>query len=252
MIDLHSHILPNIDDGAKDDQAALEMAKQAVAHGIRIVAATPHYLNLSWEFIQQKTAEFNSLLDQNQIDLEVVSGAELFVDPNIINMEKELIPTYNATGKYALIEFPMLELPVYTDDVLFSLKVKGITPIIAHPERYRAVIENPNKVIDWIDAGCLIQMNSGSLIGTFGKKIKQVSEIMIQNRMVHFIASDAHSTGQRGFHLNKCVETCKRLIAEKDVDKLVKINPSLVIAGEPIDIPDVIRYRSRRRFWLFR
>lgn len=252
MIDLHTHILPGVDDGAKDMEQALDMARQAAAHGVKTVAATPHFLNVTWSEIKEKTAYFQQVVRENGIALDVVVGAEIYVDPELIDLPADEIPTYNDAGRYCLIEFPMLELPPYIDQVLFSLQVKGITPIIAHPERYQAVIRNPNLAAGWIEAGCLIQMNANSILGLFGEKVKQTSKIMLQHNMVHVLASDAHSTGRRGFYLDRCVEAAQRLVAPADIEKLVSTNPALVIAGEPVEIPEVRIYRPRKRLWFFR
>lgn len=252
MIDLHSHILPGIDDGAKDLEMALEMAQQAVARGIKAVAATPHYLKVTWSEVKNKTNELRLLLTDHGIELEVIAGAELYIDPMFIDLPAGEIPTYNDTGRYCLVEFPMMEFPAYIDQVLFSLQVKGITPIIAHPERYQRVIREPNLVAEWIEAGSLIQMNANSVLGLFGEKVIKTSRIMLEHNMVHFIASDAHSTGRRGFCLDSAAEAAAKIIAPDDVEKLVSSNPALVIAGEPIDIPEVRYYRPRKRFWFFR
>lgn len=252
MIDLHAHILPGIDDGARDDSMALEMAQQAVERGVKIVAATPHYLgDPDWNSIKSMVEELNQKLAKNNIQLQVVSGAELFIDPDLEKMTKEQIPTYNDNGRYCLIEFPMLDLPYYVDQVLFSLSVKGITPIIAHPERYHYVGEDPNIVSTWIDSGCLLQMNAGSVLGVFGKSIKKTAEIMLKHDMVHILASDAHSANRRSFILDQCVIEAGKLVSTENVARLVETYPQLVIAGEAVEVTAPRVYRPRKRFWLF-
>lgn len=251
MVDLHTHILPGVDDGARDTAETLEMARQAAGRQIRVVAATPHFLGMEWDQIKAETEKLRKLLADHQIDLMVTAGAELLIDPALIDLAKEEIPTYNDAGRYCLIEFPMLELPPYAEQVFFSLQVKGITPIIAHPERNREVIADPNLAAHWIESGCLIQINANSLLGSFGPQVQRVSEIMLKHHMAHFIASDAHSAGRRGFHLGCSVEKAQRLIASEIAAKLVSTNPARVIAGEPVEVPEVIRYRQQRRFWNF-
>ncbi len=251
MIDLHTHILPGIDDGARDAAMALRMAQQAVERGIEVVAATPHFMNLTWDQVRAETEKLRKLLADHRISLTVVAGAELFVDPGLMDLAKDNIPTYNDAGKYCLIEFPMLELPSYIDQVLFSLQVKGITPIIAHPERNRVVIREPNLVAHWIGSGCLIQINANSLLGNFGADVQRIAEIMLQHQMVHFIASDAHSVNNRGFYLDRSVESAWRLVTRETAALLVSGNPARVIAGEQVEVPEVISYRPQRRFWNF-
>lgn len=251
MIDLHCHILPCVDDGANDMAVALQMAEQAVAQQISIIAATPHFHDLTWQIIRQKVEQLNQAINDHEIDLQVIPGAELFVDPDISNMEIDDIPTYNNNGRYCLIEYPMWQTPHYDQQVLFSLKVKGITPIIAHPERYKSVIDNPNIISKWVDNQCLIQINAGSVVGMFGETIKETAEILLEHKMVHLIASDAHSAGRRGFMLSRSYDRACELIGRHAATELVDKNPSLVIEGGAIRVPDVIEYQRRKRFWFF-
>ena len=111
LIDLHAHILPGLDDGASDRVEALAMARQAVEHQIQVVAATPHFIDLTWDHVKNEAAKLGELLAAHHVDLTVVPGAELFIDLDLTGLAKEEIPTYNDAGKYCLIEFPMMELP---------------------------------------------------------------------------------------------------------------------------------------------
>ncbi len=251
MIDLHSHILPGYDDGAKDISESLAMAKQAAKHQITILAATPHYQGQDWLMIQSRVNELNERIKQACINLRVIPGAELYIDPQLITTPKEDIPTYNDNGRYCLLELPMFDLPHYVDQVLFTLQVKGIIPVIAHPERYGVVIADPNIIKKWIDNGCLIQMNTNSILGMFGDKVKQTSEILIKHQMVHLVASDAHSLGRRGFNLHSAADYLGKIIGEEKTVRLVQKNPDLIIAGEPVPVPEVLAYKPRKRFWLF-
>lgn len=252
MIDLHSHILPSIDDGAANISVSLAMAKQAVEHQISVLAATPHFRRgVSWAVIKDQVEQLNLTLQQHNIDLKVIPGAELFVDPDLINCDKEAIPTYNDNGRYCLLEFPMLEIPHYVEQVLFSLKVKGITPVIAHPERYKEIIKDPNIAANWVETGCLIQVNAGSLTGMFGEKIQKTSKLMLEHKMVHLIASDAHSPNRRGLILDQGYKSAVKIIGDEDAWNLVKTTPEAIVAGSSVDIPEVLNYRRRKRFWFF-
>lgn len=252
MYDLHSHILPGVDDGARDLETALEMARLAVDKGITTLAATPHWdLVFDWKLIKQRVEELAVCFQQENISLKLVPGAELFMDYNLVNLSKEQIPTYNNNGQYCLLEFPMFEIPNYSDDVIFSLKVKGITPIIAHPERYKNVAEDPNLIKRWIDNGCLMQMNAGSVTGMFGERIQKISEILLEHQMVHIMASDAHSTGRRGFVLQEGADRVEALIGVEQKDLLVVGNPGAVVAGEQLEVPEALSYKPRKRFWFF-
>lgn len=145
----------------------------------------------------------------------------------------------------------MLEIPRYVEQVLFSLKVKGITPVIAHPERYKEVIKDPNIIANWVDTGCLIQVNAGSFTGMFGEKVKKTSELMLEHKMVHVIASDAHTPNRRGIILDQGYEHAAKIIGEEEAWSLVKTIPEAIVTGNPIEISEVITYHRRKRFWFF-
>ncbi|HHT74311.1 MAG TPA: hypothetical protein GX008_11435 [Firmicutes bacterium] len=252
MIDLHTHILPGVDDGAEDLVEALQMAEEAVKGGVTVVAATPHFFQLpDWGKIQALAADLQTELDRAGIGLKVVPGGELFMDIEIIDMAVGQIPTYGANGRYCLVEFPLQQVPLYVEQVFFSLQTKGITPIIAHPERYLAVVNDPNLVLHWIELGCAVQMNSGSILGRFGQKILETARILLEHNMVHVLATDGHGIQRRGMNLPKAFAAVEKLIGAERALQLVKGNPELIIKGEPISFAEARRYKKKKRFWIF-
>ena len=252
MIDLHTHILPGVDDGAEDLTEALDMARTALANGINIIAATPHFFQIpNWERIQALTEDLQQELDKAGIGVKLVAGSELFIDIEILEMPQNLIPTYAANGKYCLIELPLQQVPMYFEHVVFSLQTKGITPIIAHPERYLAVVRDPNLILQWIDIGCLIQMNSGSILGRFGQKIQETAKILLDHNMVHLLASDGHAVSRRGMNLHKAYVEVEKLIGTEKTMQLVQGNPELIIHGKPLPAAEAQPYQKKERFWFF-
>lgn len=228
------------------------MAEEAARGGITVVAATPHFFQLpDWGKIQSLTAQLQEEIHQAGIDLKVVPGGELFMDIEIIDMALGQIPTYAGNGRYCLVEFPLQQVPLYAEQVIFSLQTKGITPIIAHPERYLAVVNDPNLVLHWIELGCAVQMNSGSILGRFGQKILETSKILLEHNMVHVLATDGHGFSRRGMNLPKAYEAVEKLIGAERARPLVKDNPELIIQGEPISLEGAQRYQKRKRFWIF-
>ena len=233
MIDLHTHILPGIDDGPPDLETAVAMARYGQENGLTAVAATPHIDALAdWGTIKTRVEELQGELAKENIELNIISGAELFVDVALLDMEVDQIPTYGDRGEYCLLELPMYQTPVYTDQVIFSLQTKGITPIIAHPERYSAVIDDPNLVLEWLEAGCLIQMNSGSILGRFGAKIKETAEIMLSHNMVQLVASDSHGLERRSLNLKETYNELVEIVGPEQARALVETNPKAMLAGE--------------------
>lgn len=252
MIDLHTHILPAVDDGAADLETALAMGRHGAERGLRVVAATPHFLGkLTWTEVQRRVEELNTEFSQAQISVELVAGGELMLDPVLFELEPDQIPTYGAKGKFCLIEFPLSQLPVYADEVLFDLQTKGITPIIAHPERYRAVAEDPNLVLHWLEQGCLTQVNTGSILGRFGSSAQKTAEILLTHDLAQFVASDAHGVQRRPLDLPETYAVLVQMLGKERAQELVELNPRAVLAGDFSTRRTPQPYVKKRRFFLF-
>ncbi len=200
-IDIHSHIIPGIDDGAKDEVMALEMLKIAKKSGTGHIIATPHYVygNTRYGFttIIEKCAHFNSLAAGAGINITIYPGCEVFICPELVELYEQGLKGTLAESCYMLIEFPMMSIPSYTDNVLYNLQLKGITPIIAHPERYIEIQRKPELMEAYIDRGILSQVNSGSITGIYGMKAKKTVMRLIKEGWAQFVASDAHSNNSR-------------------------------------------------------
>lgn len=252
MIDLHTHILPGVDDGASDLEMSLAMGRFGVEQGLSVIAATPHFYEVpNWAFVQEKVCELQKHFEENQIPLKLVAGAELFLDLEILEMHTSEIPTYGGNGKFCLIEFPLRQVPIYVEQVLFSLQTKGITPVIAHPERYLQVIEDPNLILEWIRQGCVIQLNAGSILGRFGSKIQETAEIMLTHEMVHLVGSDAHGFERRRLNLPDASQVLSDLLSPDKSLELVQTNPQAILDGtfQPQSMGQ--EYRKKKRFFFF-
>ncbi|MFJ7681455.1 tyrosine-protein phosphatase [Peribacillus butanolivorans] len=211
MIDLHCHILPGVDDGSKDMQESMAMAKKAVEAGITHLFATPHHLNERYvngkDDIIDRVFELNECLQQENIPLSVHPGQELRIHRELfVSLEKGEVLTLDNTDKYLLLELPSGHVPTYTQELIYELLLKGITPIIVHPERNKELIETRNLLFNLVQEGALTQLTSGSIIGLFGKNIKSFSKKIIENNLAHFIATDAHNMTSRGFTLQEAYE----------------------------------------------
>ena len=258
MIDTHCHIVPNVDDGAKNLEDALEMAKIAYSEGIRKIINTSHY-HPNFEYIKGKELfecikEFNNTLKENNIDIEVFIGNELYYSEDIIDIieQKEFYTLNNS--KYLLIEFPPIRFPKNLVDIIYEIKIRGYIPILAHVERYKEVQENINLIYECINEGALIQVNASSIMGKNRKEAEKTSKILLDNNMVHFIATDAHSSERR----RPLIKETYNYVVDKYGDKFAEIlfieNPSKVIEDEDINIKLPIRYQKPKGFFkkLFR
>jgi len=208
MFDLHCHILPGIDDGAKTLDDSIEMAEMAVSEGITHILATPHHMNRNWMNDKQKVMplvkQLQEELDQRQIPLTIFPGQEVRLYGEVLqDMEDNKILFVDETKQYVLIEFPTETIPTYAERLFYDLQSHGKTPIIVHPERNHEIIQHPNRLKTLVDKGALAQLTAASYTGGFGKKIEKLSKQLVEANLVHFIASDAHNTTNRSFHMKE-------------------------------------------------
>lgn len=253
MIDLHCHILYGIDDGPKTIEESIEMAKMAVDQGITHILCTPHHLNREYtnpaNQVIIKTNRLQKELEAQNIPLELYGGQEVHLSEKIIDEFKQHnILTVDLSEKYFLLEFPTTEIPIYANALIQQLIFMNKTPIIVHPERQKQFLEDPNLMIDYIDMGCLFQLTAPSICGHFGKKVKKVSELMIDHNLVHMIASDAHNTTTRPFMMDEAFNLVRKKYG-KDVYHHIKRASFDALNGEEVITyePEVVR----KKFFLF-
>ena len=240
MIDIHNHILPNIDDGSKSTEMSLNMLKYAYEQGVTDVVSTVHFqhplfLNIDHSLgnLQRIAESLQLKLYEYKIPIKIHLGYEVFYFENLLKISNKPLTTLG-DGKYMLIEFSPKNIPNSQKQILYDLKISGITPIIAHPERYKFVHENFNIVYDWINAGCLIQVDAGSLLGLMGEKAKNSSHLIIKEKCCHILASDAHNDSNRNFCIKDAYNLVKNIIGKKNSDLLVYEHPSSIINGEDL------------------
>lgn len=238
MIDVHSHIIPSIDDGSKNIDITLSMLKRAHRSGTKKIIATPHFFKGYWtekyDVVKGKVEEINALAKKNNIDIEVFAGQEIFFNQYLLDdYLNGDIGTLNGS-RYMLIEFPMDKINFSKAiDILYELKIRKIVPVIAHPERYIDFINNPEKVNGFIDEGYLFQLNSGSITGLFGKDVQKTAEIFLENNLYSFIGSDAHGEGNRNTNLS---EACSRIDElSRGMSKVFEYNGVALLNDEKVE-----------------
>lgn len=208
MIDLHCHLLPGVDDGARTLEDSLAMAQQAVSEGISHILVTPHHKNGKYlnpkEAVVQATAALQSELDDRGIALTLYPSQEIRINGDLLDdIDNGDILFVDEEKRYLLIEFPTMSIPEYTEQLFFKIRQQGITPVIVHPERNQAIIDDPNILLPFIERGALAQVTASSYVGVFGKDIAKLSHQLIEANLVHVIASDAHNVRGRGFSYKK-------------------------------------------------
>ncbi|MHB1127149.1 MAG: tyrosine-protein phosphatase [Bacillota bacterium] len=249
MIDLHTHVLPGIDDGPRDWDVALQMLKGFTACEMQTIVATPHFMDgysTTPDEVRSLCTQLRQKAADLGVELEIMPGMEVYLSPDLPEMfRKNKILTLNDSGKYMLVELPFQEVPSYTQRVLFELLLRDVTPIIAHPERNAEIEKDPNLLLRLLEKGALAQVNAGSLTGLFGDKVRRTAEILLTHGMVHCLASDAHSVAERGPGLGEALHRAKQLLGEQAARCLVVENPLKVLQGQMIVPEEPQSYRKK-------
>ncbi|OBZ09809.1 hypothetical protein A8L34_21290 [Bacillus sp. FJAT-27264] len=250
MIDIHCHILPFLDDGASDWDAALAMASDALADGITSIVATPHHANGQYMNPASNTMlaveELNERLRRAGNPLNVLPGQEVRVYSDLLaDLEQGELLTL-AGSRYLLLEMPSSRIPRNMEEVCHELIIQGIVPIIAHPERNAEVAAEPSKLLKLTEIGVLGQLTAQSLAGTFGSKLQKLSLELCRVGAVHMIASDAHDSVHRPFGLS---EAYRKLEVEMglEVCDYFRDNTQKIVMNEQVFQQDFVKIRTKRQ-----
>lgn len=256
MIDIHSHILPGIDDGAQTENDSIDMAKVAVEEGITHIVATPHHKNRTYDNyrtdIIKHVSVLNDLFAENNLPLTVLPGQEIRIYGEINeDFEAGELLTANET-KYMLIEFPSDSVPQYAEQLFYDMQLAGHIPVIVHPERNRELLTDPNRMYELIRGGALSQVTAASVVGKFGKQIEAFSHQLIESNLTHFVASDAHNTTSRGFHLQAAYQTIKETHG-LDYYYMLHENSQLLVDNANVNRMEPMHVQKKRKklFGLF-
>jgi protein-tyrosine phosphatase len=254
MIDIHCHALYGVDDGPFDLEASLQLCRLSFKEGIRKIIATPHYIigeNCAHD-IKERVAVLNNELRKNYIKMEIYPGNEAFIDYNLVDklISGECLSLNNS--KYVLLELPMLEVPRFTAEVIYEIQLKGYVPIIAHPERNRVICEKPEIIYKLVKDGCLVQLNSTSLMGYSGEKSQNTAKQLLKHNLAHFIATDAHSTGVRRPIMLGVRHALLEVCGSEAAERISGINPDAVLHDGEVNIGEPITFEKVRRFWQIR
>ncbi len=239
MIDLHAHILPNLDDGPRSWEESLEMCRMAFDDGIRTIVATPHTLNGVYNnnaaVIKQQAKHLQKLLEKNNIAVNILPGSDVRVYPTLTSLiENGEALTINDNRRYIILELPDLFPMPAIKKLMLSLTDKGITPIISHPERISQIQQDSSVIYDFIKEGALTQVTAMSITGEFGKGAKGFVEKMLKYDMVHIISTDCHNIVSRPPILSIAVELASRIVGKEKALSMVTSTPQAIIEGQKV------------------
>jgi protein-tyrosine phosphatase len=238
MIDLHSHILPGIDDGAPDLATSLKMATQAVEGGTYIMACTPHiypgmYMNDATG-IAAGIRVLQTALDQAGIALKLVQGADVHLVPEVLEgLKSGRIPTLNRS-RYFLLEPSHHVAPPRFEDSVFEMMAAGYVPVSTHPERLVWIETHYAKFVSLVHQGAWMQLTAGAILGKFGQRARYWSERMLDEGLVHIVSSDAHTTGMRNPNMADAREALVRRLGEGAANQLLRERPAAILLDTPV------------------
>lgn len=254
MIDLHTHILYGMDDGAQTLDEAIEMVRLAADDGIKTLVATPHSpestacRQYSPQLIYERLAELRAALAGAGVDVELVAGTEVAYAADVVPHLRagRLLPY--GTSRAILLEMPNSVPPQTLEIALFNLQVAGYRVVLAHPERIVEVQRDPNVLVPLVDRGALMQLTAGALLGDYGSGLRQVCEVLLAHDLAHVLASDAHdSRGRRLPVLSAARERARALVGPDRAEQLVRATPAAILRDQPLDLPPPRRVGRARR-----
>ena len=240
MIDIHSHVLPGLDDGSRDIKETMEMLTMAAKSGVTDMIATPHcniqgsFENYYNHYYVQVFREVEKAVHDAGLPIRLYPGAEVFVTADLPDlMASGKILTLNG-GHYVLLEFDFYENLGFANDMLEKICAMGVRPVIAHPERYFFIQQRPRTAYEWYERGYVLQCNKGSFTGRFGKQCTELAHEMLEHRLVSVIASDAHSSYRR---TPVMMDAYKEMLTTFDSSYLYLLfeeNPRRILNDEPL------------------
>lgn len=258
MIDIHTHILPNIDDGARSIEEAFNLIKEAKKAGFDAIVSTAHYKEGYYETdTPEREVWVNAIYENLQaknIDVMLYLGNEIFLSENMIKfLEEGKASTINDTS-YVLFEIPLDREPIELYDMIDEMRKSKIVPILAHPERCNYIQKDPEIVYDLIQKGVLMQANFGSIIGQYGRKAQFIVRKLLENDMIHLLGTDVHRENTIYPKIPQILSELDDLIGEEKVNKLTTINPKLVLNNKRIDIeePSIIEIELKEKLLMLK
>jgi len=239
IIDIHAHVLPGLDDGPHTLDESLQMCGLYAREGVTTVVATPHMGNnrfdVTSDAVRRSTSELARVCRERMPELEILPGADVQLQPGLLDMlDAGEVLTLADAGRYLLLELPPQAVP-RIENLVADLAARGVTPILSHPERNPDFLRKPDRLAELVECGCLVQITSGSLLGSFGRAAKWAAEEFIEAGLVHVAASDAHAPrGRRCPELRRAADYLVSTVGEDIARDLLCRNPAKIIRGEPL------------------
>lgn len=236
LIDIHSHMLPGVDDGADSFEMSMRMLQCAAGDGITGVILTPHNKpgrrQMPFSKLACRAEKLRAMLRKENINMELYLGSELYYRSGLLEEIESGQAGTMAGSRYVLVEFDPLAEYDYIRNGIYSLTTGGYYPILAHVERYQNICTAKDGIDDLVEMGCYIQVNAGSILGKSGPRAKRFVKNILKQHQVHFVATDAHDLKKRAPYLSDCADHIRRRFGEDYCRELFCENPMHVIRNQ--------------------
>ncbi len=236
MIDTHLHILPGVDDGPETVEEAVALARALVEEGVHAAVATPHYNDEFPQYaaaeIRERVYDLQQVLNRYNIPLRLCAGHEALIKPGLVeDIQAGRVATLNGS-RYLLLELWNNSWVPETERVIFELRAAGIVPVIAHPERYRVIQQDVERLCVLVRRGVLTQLTASSLVGQWGKTVRRCAETLLKKNLIHCIASDAHGLNKRPPGISSGLRCAVQVLNRISVYQMIETRPATILNNE--------------------
>ena len=242
MIDFHTHIIPNIDDGARNIEETFNLIQEAKEVGFEGIVLTSHYIENYYETdVPERDIWVKAISDNLKvkgIETNLYLANEIYMSDNMMNLLIEGKASTINNSSYVLFEMPLNAEPMNLYDVIYSLQENKLIPVLAHPERYSFVQKDPELISDLIEKGVLMQANYGSILGQYGEKAEIIVRKFLEANMIHFLGSDVHRQNTIYKRIPRALEAIKAIVGDDKLNELTTRNPRLALENKRIEIEE--------------
>lgn len=257
MIDIHSHVLPALDDGAKDQTTTGKMLELAEQVGTTHIIATPHVLSTTdrptWQTITEAVETQRTRLCAAGQTIEIYPGAEMELNWDMLALIQRDKSDYCLAGsRYILVELPSQTIPTYINEFLYEMQLREKIVIIAHPERHHELMSRWELLETWLQKGVLLQCNGGSFAGVFGPHAEAAAKRLLVQGWIHFLGSDAHTMGQRNTDMSEALMVVEELAGKIKRQELMGDNPLAILENRILPIRPIKPVPKKRKSWMGR
>lgn len=240
MIDFHTHIIPNIDDGSRSIEETINLIKEAKEAGFEGIVLTSHYIENYYETDVPERDVWVKAISENLrskgIEANLYLANEIYMSDNMMNLLIEGKASTINNSSYVLFEMPLDAEPANLYDVIYTLQENKLIPVLAHPERYSFIQKEPELAYDLIEKGVLMQANYGSIIGQYGQKAEMIVRKFFESNMIHFLGTDVHRQNTIYKNIPEAINQIRAIIGDEKLEELTTENPKLALNNKKIEI----------------